>query len=192
MRHKLRAFFAFAVLAGVVAAIGAPTASATTPLDAYKTATGHWERTFHWTIDKSVSPDSWVLRTGESGTSTYTIVVTKDEGSDEVWVDGEVCVTNNGGVATENLKIAERVRAILPADEKIIIVDTIDVSANGILFESEGKLAPGDRVSLVFPLEQSGHGATVRCTGQVVRVQPRGPFYGIAVTYESVEFNVPT
>jgi hypothetical protein len=142
MRHKLRAFFAFAVLAGVVAAIGAPTASATTPLDAYKTATGHWERSFQWTIEKSVTPDSWTLRTGDSGTSTYTIVVTKDAGSDSVWVDGEVCVTNNGAVATENLKIAERVRAILPADEKIIIVDTIDVSANPVLDPGESHCYP--------------------------------------------------
>jgi hypothetical protein len=68
---------------------------------------------------------------------------------------------------------------------------TIDVSANGILFESERALTPGDRVSLVFPLEQSGPGACVTCDGEVVRVEPRGVFYGIAVTYEPVAFNVP-
>jgi PilZ domain len=67
---------------------------------------------------------------------------------------------------------------------------TIDVSANGILFESEQQLAAGDRVSLVFPLEHSG--ACVTCNGEVVRVQPRGDFYGIAVTYEPIEFNLPT
>ena len=143
MRHKLRAFCAFAVMAGIVAAIGAPTASATTPLAASKTATGHWERTFKWTIDKSVSPDSWSLRTGDSGTSTYTIVVTKDAGSDAVWLDGQICVTNNGGVATENLKIAERVRAILPdLSEKIIIVDTVDVSGNPVLDPGESHCYP--------------------------------------------------
>lgn len=143
MRHRLRVFFAFAVIAGVVAAIGAPTASATTPLDAYKTATGHWERTFKWTIEKSVTPDSWTLRTGESGTSTYTIVVTKDAGTDAVWVDGEVCVTNNGGVATENLHIAERVRALFgDGSDQIIIVDTIDVSANPVLDPGESHCYP--------------------------------------------------
>ena len=66
---------------------------------------------------------------------------------------------------------------------------TIDVSANGILFESERQLAAGDRVSLVFPLEHSG--ARVTCNGEVVRVEPRGDCYGIAVTYEPIEFNVP-
>ena len=142
MRHKLRAFCAFAVLIGVVAAIGAPTASATTPLSASKTATGHWERSFGWTIDKSVTPDSWTLDTGQSGTSTYTIVVTKGPGSDSVWVDGEVCVTNNAGVATQNLKIAERVRAILPAGEKILVVDQLDVSANPVLDPGESYCYP--------------------------------------------------
>jgi hypothetical protein len=68
---------------------------------------------------------------------------------------------------------------------------TIDVSANGMLFESERKLATGERVALVFPLERSGPGASVTCTAEVVRVEPRGAFYGIAVMYEPVEFNVP-
>ena len=68
----------------------------------------------------------------------------------------------------------------------------IDVSANGILFESEHSLALGDRVSLVVPLVHTGPGAFVTCRGQVVRVQPRGALYGIAVVYEPVEFNVPT
>ena len=68
---------------------------------------------------------------------------------------------------------------------------TIDVSANGMLFESERKLATGERVALVFPLEHSGPGASVTCTAEVVRVEPRGAFYGIAVMYEPVEFNVP-
>ena len=66
---------------------------------------------------------------------------------------------------------------------------TIDVSANGILFESEQPLAAGDRVSLVLPLEHSG--ARVTCNGEVVRVELRGGFYGIAVTYEPIEFSVP-
>ena len=66
---------------------------------------------------------------------------------------------------------------------------TIDISGNGILFESQQPLAAGDRVSLVFPLEHTG--ARVTCQGEVVRVEPRGDFYGIAVTYEPIEFNVP-
>jgi len=68
---------------------------------------------------------------------------------------------------------------------------TIDVSANGMLFETEQKLTPGERVALVFPLEHSGPGARVTCDAEVVRVEPRGAVYGIAVTYEPIEINVP-
>jgi hypothetical protein len=83
-----------------------------------------------------------------------------------------------------------------PLDASIAVNDvtgrTIDVSANGILFESEHSLALGEPVSLVVPLGQTGPGACVRCRGEVVRVQPRGALYGIAVKYEPIEFNVPT
>ena len=62
-----------AVCTAVAAGVIAPVASATSPIQAYKTATAHWTRTFEWTIEKSVSPDSWNLETGQSGTSTYTV-----------------------------------------------------------------------------------------------------------------------
>ena len=83
-----------------------------------------------------------------------------------------------------------------PLDASIAVNDVtgraIDVSANGILFESEHSLALGEPVSLVVPLGHTRPGACVTCKGEVVRVQPRGALYGIAVKYEPVEFNVPT
>ena len=187
MRHKLRAFVALAVLAGIVAAIGAPTASATTPLSASKTATGHWERSFGWTIDKSVTPDSWALTTGQSGTSTYTIVVTKGPASDSVWVDGEVCVTNNGGVATENLKIAERVRAILPAGEKIIIVDTLDLSANPVLDPGESYCYPYS-FAITPVAGATGYENRARVT---ITNDPRNPGTPLGPTVTAL-FNIPS
>ena len=54
-----------------------------TTLSATKTATGHWTRTFRWTIDKSVTPATWNLFRGDSGTSQYTVSVTKDGYTDE-------------------------------------------------------------------------------------------------------------
>lgn len=54
-----------------------------TTLEASVTATAYWTRTFKWTIDKSVTPYSWEFYPGDSGTSTYTITLTKDSGTDE-------------------------------------------------------------------------------------------------------------
>lgn len=59
-----------------------------------KTASTELTRTHDWTIDKSVSPDSWDLFTGDSGTSDYTVSVDKGEGVDSAWkVTGTIKVT---------------------------------------------------------------------------------------------------
>lgn len=42
-------------------------------------ATAYWTSGFTWTIDKSVTPDTWNLSCGGSGTSQYTIAVTKSQ-----------------------------------------------------------------------------------------------------------------
>jgi hypothetical protein len=64
-------------------------------LDVTKTATTTFTRTFNWTIDKSVDPDSWNLFDGDSGTSDYTIAVTKDEGTDtDHAVSGTITIEN--------------------------------------------------------------------------------------------------
>jgi hypothetical protein len=61
-----------------------------------KTAETSFTRTFNWTIDKSVTPDTWDLFTGDSGTSEYTIAVTKDAGTDSNWaVNGTITIQNN-------------------------------------------------------------------------------------------------
>jgi hypothetical protein len=63
-----------------------------------KTAVPTFTRTFPWTIDKSVTPDSWNLFKGDSGTSDYTVAVTKGTGVDSNWaVSGDIVVTNPSG-----------------------------------------------------------------------------------------------
>jgi hypothetical protein len=103
---------------GAVALAGGP-AGATgvngTTLSATKTATGHFDRTFHWTIDKSVTPSHQDLFVGDSSTLNYTVSVTKDSGTDSYSVDGQVCVTNGGGVATQGLAILDQVEYKMPA-----------------------------------------------------------------------------
>jgi hypothetical protein len=60
-----------------------------------KTADTSFDRTFKWTIDKAVTPDTWNLFKGDSGTSKYTVSVTKDDGIDSNWaVSGKITVTN--------------------------------------------------------------------------------------------------
>ena len=132
-----------ASLVAVCAAILGPTAGATTPLSVSKTAEGKWTRTFEWTIEKSVVPALHELLTGESGTSTYTIVLTKSAGvNSPVTVEGEVCVLNNGAVATENLTINDRIVAIRPNGNQTIASGLVDTSANPVLDPGESHCYP--------------------------------------------------
>jgi hypothetical protein len=100
-----------------------------TTLTANLTATGQVGQGSSWEITKTVTPDIqdnnlriiapdfWELHWGDpdisvdsSNTVTYTIAVTRSGGSGESMVDGQICVTNGGGVATENLQIVDVVQ----------------------------------------------------------------------------------
>lgn len=60
-----------------------------------KTANATYTRTWNWTIDKSVTPDEWDLFTGDSGTSLYTVAVTKTGYTDSAWaVGGWISIAN--------------------------------------------------------------------------------------------------
>lgn len=62
-------------------------------LEVSKTANTSLTRTFGWTVDKSVSPDTWDLFKGDSGTSEYSVAVTKNQGTDSDWkVNGTITV----------------------------------------------------------------------------------------------------
>src|SRR5262245_15952120 len=125
-------FAALAVAFGVpgtadaeVAPLGAGGQSGTT-LSATKTATAHYTRTFGWTIDKSFAPATLNLFTGDTGTSEYTIEVTKDAGTLAAWVDGKICVTNGGAVATQNLHIVDELS--MPPSQTVIASTNVDLS----------------------------------------------------------------
>jgi uncharacterized protein (DUF2141 family) len=60
-----------------------------------KTANTTFTRTFAWTIDKSADPTEWALFDGDTGTSDWTVAVTKDAGTDSGWaVSGTITITN--------------------------------------------------------------------------------------------------
>ena len=175
-----------AVVAAVVAAVFAPTAMATTPLEASKTATGHWTRTFEWTIDKSVTPDAHALQTGESGTSTYTVAVTKSGGTDAIWVDGEVCVTNNGAVPTEGLTISDRIVAVIEGGSQTIVSDNLDVSENPVLDPGESHC-----YAYSFPIEPVEEALIYRNDARVtITNDPREPGTPLGPSAEA-EFSLP-
>jgi hypothetical protein len=65
-------------------------------VDVSKTADTTFTRTWEWDIDKSVTPDTWDLFTGDSGTSEYTVEVTKTGFQDSDWaVSGTITIENN-------------------------------------------------------------------------------------------------
>ena len=83
-----------------------------------------------------------------------------------------------------------------PIDAPIQINDgtghTINLSGNGVFLETDRAFALGERVSLVLPFQHAASGTVVTCDAEVVRVEPRGRFFGVAAAYEPVAFTVPS
>jgi hypothetical protein len=98
-------------------------------------ATTLWARKFDWNIDKSVAPTTWNLFRGDSGTSRYTVTVTKDGGTDKAAVAGNVCLKNDGAEATQDLSIVADLT--LPPSPDVIASITVDVSGNPVLDPGE-------------------------------------------------------
>ncbi|MEJ5293045.1 MAG: hypothetical protein WHS82_05555, partial [Candidatus Methanosuratincola sp.] len=72
--------------------------------DAYTSYT----RTWQWEIDKSVCPETWHLFNGDSGTSMYTVEVTKTGYTDSGWaVSGNITVTNNWNAPVEIVGVTD-------------------------------------------------------------------------------------
>ena len=65
-----------------------------------KTAAGTYDRTVTWTLDKSVDDDSHTGNAGQdAGTSTWTVVATKSEVSDNYAVSGTISIYNGASIA---------------------------------------------------------------------------------------------
>ncbi|MEM3388347.1 MAG: SdrD B-like domain-containing protein [Thermoproteota archaeon] len=116
---------------------GGPGGQAGTTLSATVTASAYWKITYGWTIDKSVTPETWHLFEGDSGTSQFTITVTKDSGTEEAWVEGQVCVTNGGAVETENLAIKVVLKNGYAPPNDYLTEAPVDVSSHPVLAPGE-------------------------------------------------------
>ena len=133
-----------------------------TTLSATVDVTPHWTTTYGWTIDKSASPDTLDMFCGDSGTVTYTITVTKDAGTTEAWVDGQICVTNGGAVATEDLAITVDVVKLGGPAPPILASATVDVSGNPVLDPGESGCY-NYRIDIPSPIA----GATYKVTAHI-------------------------
>jgi hypothetical protein len=109
---QLGALSAF-VLGVTVMASGVQAQQAGTTLSASKTAEGYTQRTIvnDWSLQKTASPSSLEIKSGDSATVNYTLTVGKTVVSDTTvhGVRGQVCVTNGGDRPTEGLKIVDQV-----------------------------------------------------------------------------------
>jgi len=134
------------LFSGVVPALG--DGQAGTTLTATVDVTGHWTVTYGWTINKTVTPSTWNLFRGDSGTSQYTITVTKDSGTEEAWGEGQVCVTNGGAEATENLQIVVELRDGVPPPKDLIATTDVDVSDQPVIPANTGPICYPYRVDI--------------------------------------------
>jgi hypothetical protein len=80
-----------------------PTASAWT---VSMTANPSFERTYHWTIEKSVSQSSLTLAPGETANVTYSVTVSSTGFTDSDWrVDGTVDITSDPDIQINSLNV---------------------------------------------------------------------------------------
>jgi hypothetical protein len=185
MPARFKMLLGIACATVVAVGIAAPTAGATSPISAYKTAEAHWERSFEWTIEKTVTPSTWDMLTGESGTSTYTVKVVKSAATDTIWVDGEVCVENVSQSPTENLKVVDRLQALVGDDVITLASVPLDMSLNPVLDPGEKQCYPYS-----IPFEPVA-GATYRNNARVtVTNDPRAPGEEMGPN-EKVDFVLP-
>lgn len=114
----------------VAAVVSHPTEGTTVTADA--TARGQWKQNFKWTITKTVTPASWQLMRGDSGTSMFTVAVTKQPSTEISWIDGQVCVTNTGAEATQGLSIVVTLLGG-PSFSQVIGVQNVPLGANAVI-----------------------------------------------------------
>jgi len=78
------------------------------PVVVSKTVTPTFDRRFPWVITKEVDPDAWNLFDGDTGTSEYTVVVTKGAPIDENFAaTGTITIDNPNSVAVQINSVAD-------------------------------------------------------------------------------------
>lgn len=148
-------------------------------LQVTKTAETSLTRTWNWTIDKSVTPDTWDLFTGDDGTSEYTVSVDKVDSTDSDWaVAGTITVENVGSFAVNLSDVTDEVNGSLTA--------TVDCSVDTD-FQSAGgsfpyELGAGETLTCDYDRSlSSGDAGTNVATAHIV---DNGTFSSDAVSFD--------
>ena len=155
-----RTFAVLAVGAALVAATAQTAAAAPsgTLVISSTTLAAHLDAAYSWTLGKSADPTSLNLTDGDSDTVSYTITATRSlTTTSSAYVDGTVCVRNNGTIATQGLQITEQI--VRPPSKLVVASGVVDVSGHPVL-------APGEThcYSFEFALSAPVPGATYRGT----------------------------
>ena len=75
----------------------------------------------------------------------------------------------------------ERICTALPVNLGIATGITCDISASGIFFETDASLIPGSHISFIVEFEAPGGQMELKCSGEIVRTEPRDSKVGVAV-----------
>jgi len=68
--------------------------------------------------------------------------VTKSAGTDAIWVDGKICVENVSTTPTENLKVVDRLQALVGGEVITLASVPLDMSLNPVLDPGESQCYP--------------------------------------------------
>lgn len=103
-------------------------------LDVTKNANTSFTRTFEWTIEKSVTPESWDLFTGDRGTSEYSVSVTKTGFTDSGWaVSGSITIDNNTPLDATITRVTDEVSPTIAATVECGVAFPYVLPAGGTL-----------------------------------------------------------
>lgn len=129
----------------------------------------HWENVYSWTINKSAAPEVLNLFRNDTGSVQYTVTVMNDTGTIQVYIEGQVCITNGGAQDTSGLLSTLILETPVGTE---ILQQALDVSANPVLLAGQtfcypyrinvpaGSIQPGQSFKVTADttiLNHSGH-----------------------------------
>ena len=80
-----------------------------------------------------------------------------------------------------NKRRDERVCRSLPVKLGDATGITLDVSARGIFFETDASFSLGNSINFTVELDAPGGMMVLKCSGKIVRIEPRDTRQGVAV-----------
>jgi len=129
-------------------------------LQVSKTAVPESRVSYEWTIDKSVTPATWNLFTGDSGTSEYTIALNKSVGTETNTVSGVITITNPNNAESATITgVSDVISGVGAVTVNCPVSFPHVLAAGGVLVCSYSSVLPDDTTRT--------NTATVATTGDV-------------------------